>query len=159
MQEILNVHIAEVKIAKNGELLKAILGSCVGIGMMWKEERICGLAHCLLPESPSPTFAIGGRFVDQAIRSLLAMMKVQPGDMNKVETLIVGGGNMTNPGVADSSKLVGAHNFQVALREARKYGLRVVHCDSGGEQGRKIFIDSSNFTYRVENIPRLIEVA
>ena len=39
MQKIFDVHIGEVKIAKNGEVLKAILGSCVGIGIIWKEKK------------------------------------------------------------------------------------------------------------------------
>jgi len=159
MQKVIDVHIGEVKIAKNGELLKAILGSCVGIGIIWKEKNICGLAHCLLAESPVPTFTIGGRFVDQAIRSLLACMKIRPENHESVELVIVGGGNMTNPGVSDSSDLVGATNFRVALREAENHGLRVVHSDGGGEEGRKIFIDASSFSYRVESIPRIIVAA
>jgi chemotaxis protein CheD len=159
MQNILSVHIGEVKIAKKGELLKAILGSCVAIGIIWKEKRICGLAHCLLPESPNYSFAIGGRFVDQAMRSLVAMMKIRPEDAANVQTVIVGGGNMTSPEAADSSKLVGTNNFNVALREAKSYGLHILHSDGGGEVGRKIFIDSSSFSYRVELIPRIIEAA
>jgi chemotaxis protein CheD len=157
MRKSLDVHIGEVKIAKHGELLKAILGSCVGIGMIWKEKKICGLAHCLLPESPSPTFTIGARFVDQAVRSLIALLKIRTENLAEVEVIIVGGGNMTNPGADDFNELVGANNYKVALREAKKHGLRVVVADGGGEEGRKIFIDSSNLTYRIEKIPRIIE--
>lgn len=157
MQKVLDVHIGEVKIAKNGELLKALLGSCVGIGIVWKEKRICGLAHCLLPESPTPVFTIGGRFVDQAVRSLLAMMKIRPDNSSLVDVIVVGGGNMTSPGVADNSSLVGMNNFKVALREIKKHGLRIVHADGGGEEGRKILIDASNYSYQVEKIPRIID--
>lgn len=159
MRKVLDVHIGEVKVAKNGELLKAILGSCVGIGIIWKANNKCGLAHCLLPESPTPTFEIGGRFVDQAIRSLLAMMRIREEDYSTVEVVIVGGGNMTSPGAKDSSVLVGANNFRVALQVSRTLGLKVVHSDGGGEEGRKIFIDSSEYSYRIEKIPRIIGAA
>lgn len=159
MRKILDVHIGQLKIAKNGELLKAILGSCVGIGVIWKDKGVCGLAHCLLPESPTPTFEIGARFVDQAIRSLIAMMKIRPDDLDSISVVIVGGGNMTSPGVADSSDLVGTNNFRVALCEAKKHHLKVVFSDGGGEEGRKIFIDSSDYSYRVEKIPRIIGAA
>jgi chemotaxis protein CheD len=159
MQKVLDVHIGEIKIAKNGELLKAILGSCVGIAIIWKKNKICGLAHCLLPESPTPSFAIGGRFVDQSVRSLLAMMKIKPGDHSSIEVVIVGGGNMTNPGASDISNLVGASNFRVALREAKSHGLHVVHSEGGGVEGRKIFVDASDYSYRIEKIPRIIEAA
>ncbi len=159
MQKIFDVHIGEVKIAKNGEVLKAILGSCVGIGIIWKEKKICGLAHCLLPESPVRTFEIGGRYVDQAICSLMALMKIKQDDVSMVEIIIVGGGNMTSPGITDSSKLVGGNNYRVALREAKKHHLYVKYSEGGGEEGRKIFIDSSNYTFRVEKIPRIINAA
>ncbi len=157
MRKTVNVHIGEVKIAKNGELLKAILGSCVGIGIIWKEKQICGLAHCLLPESPEKTFEIGARFVDQAIRSLVAMMKIRPEDVKSVDVVIVGGGNMTSPGATNASKLVGENNFSVALREAKALGLHIVHSDGGGEAGRKIFVDAADYSYWVEKIPRIVK--
>jgi chemotaxis protein CheD len=159
MQQIINVHIGEVKIAKNGEKLKAILGSCVGIGIIWKDKEICGLAHCLLPESPCPTYEIGARFVDQAIRSLIALMKIHPEDLKTVYVVIVGGGNMTSPGVADESNLIGATNFKTALRETKKHNLKVIYSEGGGEVGRKIFIDGSDYSYKIETIPRIIGAA
>lgn len=153
----LNAHIGEVKIAKHGETLKAILGSCVGIGVIWRSKGICGLAHCLLPESPVPTFSIGGRFVNQAIPSLIALMKIKPEDYSEIEVVIAGGGNMTSPDAKDSSILVGANNFRVAEREISKLGLRIVHKECGGEEGRKIFIYATDFTFKVEKIPRLVK--
>ncbi|MEJ0004348.1 MAG: chemotaxis protein CheD [Pararobbsia sp.] len=47
------VRIGEAKAASHG-VLKATLGSCVGIGLLWRARQRCALAHCLLPESPSP---------------------------------------------------------------------------------------------------------
>jgi chemotaxis protein CheD len=155
MQNILNVQIGQVKIAKNGELLKAVLGSCVGIGFIWKDKGICGLAHCLLPENPTPNFEIDGRFVDQAIQSLIALMKIKPNDIEAVSVVIAGGGNMTSPGIADTSHLVGTHNFATAIKEAKKHNLNVIYSEGGGEEGRKILIDCSDFSYRIEKIPRL----
>ena len=34
----IHVNIAEVKIGKNGDILKATLGSCVGIAFLWKAK-------------------------------------------------------------------------------------------------------------------------
>jgi len=159
VSKVLDVHIGQVKVAKNGETLKAILGSCVGIGILWKEKKICGLAHCLLPASPVPTFEIGARFVDQALRSLMALMKIKATDVGAVELIIVGGGNMTNPEASEDHELVGTSNFKVAIAEAKKNHLRIIHSEGGGETGRKIIIDGSDFTYRIEKIPRIIDAA
>lgn len=158
MRKVVDVHIGEVKIAKNGEVLKAILGSCVGIGVLWQAKKICGLAHCLLPESPTPKFEIGARFVDQAVRSLVAMMKIRPTDTGEILVVVVGGGNMTNSGMAES-ELIGLSNFRNAMSEVQKQSLKVLYSEGGGEVGRKVSIDATDFTYRVEKIPRIIGVS
>lgn len=159
MQKILDVHIGQIKLAKNGELLRAILGSCVGIGMIWPERRLCGLAHCLLPQNPNPSFEIGGRFVDQAVRSLMALMKIRPENLAAVSVVVVGGGNMTNPGAVESLNLIGTNNFKTALEEVEKHRLKLIYSEGGGEEGRRIIINSADYTYSIEKIPRIISAA
>ncbi len=159
MNKAFDVHIGEVKIAKNGEQLKAILGSCVGIGVIWRERNFCGLAHCLLPEGPARNFNIGARFVDQAYRSLLALMKIRPDDYSKIEIVIAGGGNMTSSSEKSNADLVGYNNFKMAISEAESRGLRIIFKDGGGLEGRKIIINSSDCSYSIEKIPRISESA
>jgi len=151
----LSVHIGEIKLAKKGEILKAILGSCVGIGFLWRKKNICGLAHCLLPENPEKTFTISGRHVDQAIASMIALMKIGESDIPDIDVIYAGGGNMTNPNESDNTKLIGGQNLIVAARELKKHGMNIVFTEHGGVQGRKIIIDSLDCTFRVEVIPRL----
>lgn len=155
MTRTLNVHIGEVKVAKHGERLKAILGSCVGIGLIWRQEKKCGLAHCLLPKNPEKSFEVGGRFVDQAIRSLIAMMKIGKGDCAMVHAVVVGGGNMTSFLTSRSTPLVGEANYQAAMSELKQAGVRIVHADGGGELGRQVSIDAERFTYDVQLISRV----
>lgn len=157
--KIINVHIGEVRIAKNGEVLKAILGSCVGIGLIWKEKNICGLAHCLLPESPVTTFAIGARFVNQAVPSLLALMKIKTVDLPEIYAVIAGGGNMTSPNATDGSRLVGSENFKVTEQELSKAGIQILHSDGGGTEGRKIILNAAKCSFQIERIPRIVEAA
>jgi chemotaxis protein CheD len=154
-----NVHIGEIKIVKKGETLKTILGSCVGIGIIWKKRRMCGLAHCLLAESPVKTFSIGGRFVDQAVPSLIALMKIRPENLCELEIILVGGGNMTQPGAARPDQLVGSNNFRVAERELQRHGLRPTRLDHAGEEGRRLTLHSRDGTYAIETIPRFVEAA
>lgn len=155
MQKILNVHIAEVKVAKKGEILQAILGSCIGIGIIWKEKNMCGLAHCLLSKDPNTNFTIGARYVSQAFPSLLALMKIRNEDFKNIELIIVGGGNMTHPRNSKEEDLVGDINFKFAINEAKKIGLSINYKDVGGEHGRKIVINSNDNTFTVEIIPKI----
>lgn len=157
--KVINVHIGDVKIARNGETLKTILGSCVGIGFIWKNRRVCGLAHCLLAEAPTKTFAVGGRFVDQAVPSLMALMKIHPEHLSEIQVILVGGGNMTQPGAKNVDALVGSNNFKIAERELKKHGLNVICLDRAGEEGRRVFINSSDGSYLIESIPRFVDAA
>lgn len=152
----LNVHIGQVKVARNGETLKALLGSCVGVGLLWRDRGIYGLAHCLLPESPAKTFEIGGRFVDQAVASLLALMRVHADDIPHVVAVVAGGGNMTNPGAANPNDLVGSHNAAVAERELKKRGIVIADWDVGGEEGRTITINGQDGSHHVQRLPRIL---
>ena len=155
MNTILKVHIGEVKIAKRGETLETILGSCVGIGLIWREKKICGLAHCLLPKSNKRTFDIGARFVDQAVRSLVCLMKIKDADFRDVRAVVAGGGNMTSPETAQTTELVGSANFNAAIKAVKEINFRLVHSDGGGTSGRSMLIDSESFTYQVAAIPKL----
>jgi chemotaxis protein CheD len=150
----LNVHIGELKVARRGERLKAILGSCVGIGLMWPEKTVCGLAHCLLPEMTEKSFVISGRYVDQALPSLLAMMRIRTNDYPNVQAIIAGGGNMTSHNSVDTKQLIGTKNYEVALRLIHDTGIPLVFVDVGGNTGRHIIINSNDYTYDVVALPR-----
>ncbi|RUR05607.1 chemotaxis protein CheD [Legionella sp. km772] len=155
MNNYINVHIGEVKIAKHGEILKTILGSCVGIGFIWEEKGICGLAHCLLPQSPNKSYQIGARFVDQAIPSLIALMKIKPEDKKKIKVVIAGGSNMTNLTTQNEDQLIGALNIKMAHSELKKNGLSASITEQGTNQGKRLIIDSKNFTYKIETLPQI----
>lgn len=158
MVTTLDVHIGEVKVAKNGENLRAILGSCIGIGLIWKQKGICGLSHCLLPKNPSAEFELGGRYVDQAVQSLIKMMDISILDKKKIDAVVVGGGNMTCPDATDETKLVGTSNFRAAVSEVEKQGITIVHAEGGGNLGRRITLDNQ-MEFRVDEIPRMSTMA
>lgn len=150
----LNVHIGQIKIARKGETLRALLGSCIGVGLIRRAKKICGLAHCLLPKNPMTSFSIDGRHVSQAIPSLLALMKVRPENYHEIEAVVAGGGNMTNPG-RPVEDLVGSQNTQVALAELKKLSIQLLNIDVGGNEGRQMTINGHDYTYKIETIPRI----
>jgi len=154
-----NVHIGEIKMATEGQVLKTLLGSCVGIGFLWRSQKTYGLAHCLLPEIiPSAKTHTEGRFVEKAIPNLLQMMDVPPSKYHEIEALIVGGGNMTNPRVCNPNTLVGSANTKLAKEILTKLGIKILHEETGGEEGRKLTIFCNSGTYHIEVIPRIIAV-
>lgn len=155
--EKLHVQIGQVKIGRAGQSLNAILGSCIGLGLLYPERGIYGLAHCLLSQSQKASGEISGRHVDQAILSLQALMKVTRKDCRKLQGIVVGGANMTMPADTDPARLVGSINAKFAYAALREAGLRNIYEDVGGLQGRQISIDCTSGEFTVASIPRLGE--
>lgn len=153
--EKLHVTIGQVKTAKAGQSLHAILGSCVGIGFLFVERGIYGLAHCLLSKSTSSTEDLSGRHVDSAIASLSSMMSLTPADRRKVGVFVTGGANMTMPDHTDPKRLVGHVNSTFALKTLKEAGFRIRHDDLGGNTGRQVTINCDDGSYSIAKIPRL----
>lgn len=151
----LHVQIGEVKIGKSGQILTAILGSCIGLGFLCPEKGTFGLAHCLLSKSAKKTDEIGGRHVDQAISSLCSMMDLSPKETRRLQAIVVGGANMTMPADTEPERLVGSANAQFAYKSLRELGIRNIHEDVGGISGRQVSIDCSSGEFTVASIPRL----
>lgn len=137
----IHVNIGEVKIGKSNDLLKATLGSCVGIAFVWKEKGLYGLAHCLLPESADQNFGIGAKYVTQAIPSLMALMKIDKSVTRKIDVIIAGGGNMMAQLSCQNQNNVGMCNIEAARKNLKAQGFHIRREDVGGIEGRQIFID------------------
>lgn len=151
----IHVQIGEVKTAGPGQVLTAILGSCIGLGLLYPPRQVFGLAHCLLSNSGGTSPEISGRHVDQALRSLVSLMRLTPQEMPKVQAIVVGGANMTMPVDTDPARLVGCVNSRSAYKAVRALRIRNIHEDIGGVSGRQVFIDCTTGTFEVRAIPRL----
>ena len=149
-----HAQIGQVKIGRPGDFLHALLGSCIGIGVLHPDEQVYGLAHCLLSESPEPIKKIGARHVDQAVYSLMKLMDIHEENRRRVNVFIAGGGNMTHA-PDTTSKLVGSVNSTFAKKVLRQHRLRLIHEEVGGCNARKVIIDCSTGDFEIKSIPRL----
>lgn len=151
--EHIHVKIGEVKTGRGRTVLKTTLGSCVGICLVWKERNHFGLAHCLLPELPAPTSQIGAKYVDQAVPSLLAMMKAKPADYPRIKAIVVGGGNMISAKQGEQEH-IGTMNAKAAIRTLKALGIHVAHQETGGEEATQFSIDCATGEYTVSRIAK-----
>lgn len=148
----IQVLMGEVRIGRGEDVLRATLGSCVGIGLMWRARGLYGLAHCLLPEAPQPTLAIGAKYVTQAVPSLLALMKADGARRSEIEAVIAGGGNMMPHQPTPRHGLIGAANAKMAQALITETGIPIVHVEVGGEIGRQLTIDCAHHAFFVRTI-------
>jgi chemotaxis protein CheD len=140
----IHVKIGEVKVGRSGDLLKATLGSCVGIAFIWRSKGLFGLAHCLLPDAPETTSTIGAKYVSQAVPSLIALLKIKPENVNEIEVFYAGGGNMMSQLAKRNVDHVGLLNIAAAKKYLSAHGFKFKELDVGGEVGRQIFLNCSS---------------
>lgn len=137
----LNVKIAEVKIGTTGDVLKATLGSCVGIVFIWREKNLYGLAHCFLPETDEISNEISARYVNHGIISLMTLMKIKKEDTASIDVYIAGGGNMMNQLMKSNRAQIGKHNADSTAKWLAHHGFKIKRSDLGHDCGVKIYVD------------------
>lgn len=139
----------QMQVGHGEQVLTALLGSCVGIGMIWRRQRRCGLAHCFLPEGIE-TGEHSARYVSAAVPRLLAALGVRRDQYDEVDVVIAGGARMLNLRTHDGA--VGVRNIAEARSQISLRGLQVTFQDVGGSQGRRLSIDCDRQTFSVVRI-------
>lgn len=158
----IQVRMCALAVGSGNDVLRATLGSCVGIGLLWRERAVYGLAHCLLPCASHPELAgsedkpgtSSAKYVIDAVPALLAAMHATLAPRDALEAVLAGGANMMHHVPTPRHGLIGEQNVQAAQRLLASLGLRVVHADVGGECGRQLSIDCAQHTYAVKRIAR-----
>ncbi len=149
---LLQVGMGELQLARDGEVLTALLGSCVGIGMLWRRKNSAALAHCLLPQSPDVAGRHGARYVNQAVPSLLALLGVRRDERPEIEVILAGGAGMFGP--AGLSSGVGASNVAAARQVLAEFDLMVHHDATGGRRARMMRLDGTDHSFSIIKLDR-----
>ena len=148
---LINVNIGEAKLGNNSTQMKVILGSCVGIGVVWPRKEIVALCHCLLPKGQDAK--LGAKFVNQGAQTLMQLLEAAPVHYRELTAFIAGGSNMY--------KEIGKHDFRVgelnsaaALYEIKSRGIKLMGSDLGGEYGRLLIFHGDRFEFEVRDLKR-----
>ena len=139
------VGIGEVKVAQGEVTLSAYgVGSCVVIVLYDPVRRICGLAHCLLPEGdPDCT-----KYPCGAIRTLLARMERLGAAHGDLVAKIIGGATMFE-GFAKHQ--IGKRNVLETRKECERKNIPIIAEDVFGNWGRTIFCEAQSGEVRVRS--------
>ncbi|WP_310632782.1 chemotaxis protein CheD [Paraburkholderia sp.] len=149
-----------VSSADDAKILRATLGSCVGIGLLWRARGTYGLAHCLLPQPVGSRRAPGeaqtgngAKYVVEALPALIAMMGADAAQDGEIEAVLAGGANMMHHRTT-LHEPIGDLNVRMAQNLLAGARVRVVHVDVGGECGRQLTIDCEQHHYAVRHFTR-----
>ncbi len=138
----------ELLFSRDACTVKTILGSCIGVAIHDPVQRLGGLCHYLLPESPDGTAST--RYGDVALPYLLSKFK-KAGSLRKdLRAWIVGGSLLLE---AHEIFFVGDRNADFAEKFLGDLGVRVVQNETRGYRGRKLTFRPHDGLMQVEEIP------
>lgn len=164
MSDLVNVGVAELKIAGNSSVLASYgLGSCVAVAMFDPLRKIGGLAHVMLPESRGKEIpeSSSGKFADQAVPRLVEELTRAGARKSGLRCKIVGGAQMFE--MAGSQRKegavaygppahIGARNVEAVKKELDRLKIPLVGEDTGGNYGRTVRFNSSSGDIEVNSI-------
>ncbi len=134
---LINVGIAEYIVASAPDILRTILGSCVGICLYDPEMKIGGLSHIMLPTKKENSKS-AKKYADSAIPMMLDDMVRNGADRTRVTAKIIGGACMFNVSENSVMSEIGTNNILKAREVLQRLGIPLIVEDTGGNFGRTI---------------------
>ncbi|NLT19924.1 MAG: chemotaxis protein CheD [Syntrophomonadaceae bacterium] len=143
MSKIIQVGMADMKIARPPDkLMTAGLGSCIGICIIDKSLKIASLAHIMLPsivQAKNPQNR--AKFADSAVDMVVEEMQKQGASVSRLQAKIAGGAQMFKFSGDNDIMKIGVRNAQAVEEALKKYNIKLLASDTGGNHGRTITFD------------------
>lgn len=133
------VRMGEIAVARDGGLLRTLLGSCLGVVLYDRRLRAAAMAHIVLPESRGQR-EHPGKFADTAIPEMIRRLESLFGDQPlKLTARIAGGANMF--AVNGATATIGQQNVSAVEKLLEERRILVIGRHLGGAQGRRMALD------------------
>lgn len=144
------IRMGEMSVAINDGVLRTLLGSCIGLALYDRKWKVAGLAHIVLPQARGVP-ELPGKFVDTAIPALMKDMEKLARAPLQLTAKLAGGANMFSTSVR---KTIGLLNIEATERFLAELRIPVIASHCGGEQGRRMSLDSNTGSVVVEIVGR-----
>lgn len=153
MSEIIKVGMADLKtcLPPNG-ITTLGLGSCVGVAIRDKNNKVGGLAHVMLPDS---TVIAGqtniAKFADTGITELIRQMEKLGANKRNMVAKIAGGAMMF--AVSSRSGMnVGERNVEAVKKKLKEFGIPILAEDTGLNYGRTVIFYPETGEYVIKSV-------
>ncbi len=153
MSTIIRVGMAEYKAAKSPATLITLgLGSCVGVVLYDRMNKIGGLAHIMLPDSTlsSNKNFNPGKFADTAIDALIEDMLKLGINRSNLVSKIAGGAQMFKIKSENNIMQIGKRNVEAVRAKLNQLNIKLIAEDVEGNYGRTIefFCETGELTIK-----------
>ncbi len=127
--------------AADDQIVALGLGSCIGVCMYDRKQRIAGMAHVMLPESQGRRKSQEGKFADTAVPALVEAMEKAGASRKDLLAAIAGGAEVFSFGSESPTLAIGKRNAASVKEALKAEGVRLVAEDIGGNVGRTVSIE------------------
>ena len=142
----IKVGIADLNIVLDpGAIMTIGLGSCIGIALYDKANKVAGLAHIMLPDSTQfKNNTNPMKFADLAIPMLIEKMEKQGCNKRNLTAKIAGGASMFN--FSDKSIIsdIGKRNSEAVKKTLKDESIRIIAEEIGGNKGRTMILQAND---------------
>jgi len=135
--DLINIGIADMAVAVSPNILRTILGSCVGICIYDPEIKVGGMAHIMLPTSRKPSNNLK-KYADTAIPLMIDEMIKLGSDKTRLVVKLAGGATMFKHTETPLMGDIGRNNINSVREMLAKLEIPILSEDVGGEHGRTI---------------------
>jgi len=135
--DLINVGIADMGVAVSPNILRTILGSCVGICMYDPKMKIGGLSHIMLPSSKKPSNNLK-KYADTAIPLMIDQMVELGADRGRLIAKLAGGATMFKHSENSVMGDIGKNNISSVKEILASLKIPVLCEELGGDFGRTI---------------------
>ena len=139
----LYLHPGQAYISTEPVQISMILGSCAGVCLYDRRRAIGGATHYMLPQWEGPG-SPSTRYGDVALDLLLKQFQIHGCNLKDLEAKVFGGACMFEAfrGENGSQDHIGSRNINMAIQTFTRLGIVIAGRDTGGENGRKIKMQS-----------------
>lgn len=148
----IKVGISDYKVSRSpNKLITLGLGSCVGIAIYDRKNKVGGLSHIMLPDSSLFTRDKNpAKFADLAIPKMIGEISNKRNSRDLVAK-IAGGASMFNF-TNEVNGNIGERNIRAVEKKLQELGIPILARDTGGKVGRTMIVDLESFLVKIRMV-------
>ena len=159
MENMIKVGMADLNVCKAPDAITTLgLGSCVGVAIWDKKNKIGGLLHAMLPDSTAiRNNSNRAKFVDTGLADLIKKMESMGCNRINMVAKLAGGAKMFALSGNSAIGNVGERNAEAARAELKKYGIKLLAEDTGLNYGRTVELYAESGDYLIKSVGKPVK--
>lgn len=136
------VAMAGIGVIQHQGILRTLLGSCIGVALYDRKQKIVGLAHVVMPASLGRNQSLG-KFADTAIPETIRRMdSIAAGARMSLSAKIAGGANMFAHVSPNNANTIGEQNVVAVEQALAALEIPILARHLGGTFGRRMVVEA-----------------